>query len=215
MARLTAPLLSLRASGAIGDAIVFASWKGIPYARTYVIPENPNTLAQQEVRGVFSTLSELWKRMPVEARRPFTLAVRGLPLTDRNKHVQVNVAALIDQADLDLLVMSVASGNAIPPVNVIPADGGGQTISWTADAPASPPGYTLAVVYGVAVEDGDPSPVLTRTTFAGQVVAGPWAGSVDVETAGDFQFGLFALWLRDADDRQFISAAVRSQVVVA
>ena len=52
-------------NGILGNArnrignIVCAVWKGIPYARTYVVPANPKTVAQQANRTRFKTVSEL------------------------------------------------------------------------------------------------------------------------------------------------------------
>lgn len=54
MAKLKAPLLSLGASGAIGEAIVYFPWKGLDVAREYVVPANPNTALQQTQRGYLS-----------------------------------------------------------------------------------------------------------------------------------------------------------------
>lgn len=214
MARLTAPLLSLGAAGKIGDAIVFANWKGIDYARRWVVPANPNTANQQEVRGIFSTLAEMYKRMDAHAREPWVAAVRGLPLTDRNRHVQANVAVLQGEADLDNLVMSVASGQAIVPDNVVTADGADGTATWTADAPTPPVDYTLIDVYGVAVLDGDPSPALVRTTYWSNAGGAPWAGAIDVPVDGTYQVGIFAVWQRGSDSLLFYSIADRSQVAV-
>lgn len=215
MARLTAPLLSLGARGKLGDAIVFATWKGVDYARTYVIPENPNTSGQQEVRGVFSTLTEMWKRMPLIARAPFTEAAAGQPMTDRNKHVQLNVAALQGDANMNDLVMSVSSGSSVPPDNVVEADAGGQQITITADAPTSPVGYTLTAIQAAAVLDGDPSPVLIRTTFAGEDTSAPYSITLPVGVAGTYQTACWCKWTRDSDSHVFYSAAVRDQLVVA
>ena len=61
MAKLTGPLMSLSASGQFASTIVYATWKGIKYARAYVIPENPNTSAQQVIRGYFSTAVAAWQ----------------------------------------------------------------------------------------------------------------------------------------------------------
>jgi len=36
---------------AIGDNVVFSTWKGRPFFRSYVIPANPNTLKQQAQRA--------------------------------------------------------------------------------------------------------------------------------------------------------------------
>src|SRR5215467_10281648 len=51
MARTTSPLLSLGASGSIGKSIVFGTWKGLSYARQYVVPQNPKTTAQTATRN--------------------------------------------------------------------------------------------------------------------------------------------------------------------
>lgn len=210
MARLIGPLFSLGASGAIGKALVFAEWKGIDYARQYVIPANPKSADQQEVRGVFTTLNNIWKRMPQLARDPWQAAVRGLALIDRNRHIQASALALKDQSTLDDLVMSVSSGSAVPPVNVV-ATPGVKTITITADAPPVPPGYTLTSLVGAAIKDGDPSPALDNPTFAAEDVSTPYSIVITTDLAGVHQWGCWAKWLRVADNKIFYSVAVRGQ----
>jgi len=210
MARLTAPLLSLAASGTIAKAITYSSWKGIAYARTRVVPANPKSVAQLEVRGIFSTLNEMWKRMPQLARDPWQNDVVSLPLTARNRHIQENVAALKGDANLDDLVMSVAQGQAVPPEGEAFTPGVG-TITVTADAPTAPVGYTLTSIVAAICKDGDPSPVLTTTTQADE----------DLETAYSIEFAsldtvayqcaAWCKWTRDSDSKVFYSAAVRGQ----
>jgi len=215
MARLTAPLLSLGASGSIAKALVFASWKGVPYARVHVIPTNPNTVAQQEVRGVFSTLNAMWKRMPQHARDPFLLAARGLALTARNRHIQVNVPVLQDKANLDDLVMSIGTGQAIAPASMTPSDAGAQVLNVLLTAPALPLGYVLASMRAVAVLDGDPSPVLTRTTFADFDTTAPYSIDLSVVDAGTYQVAGYCLFIRTSDGLAFCSAALRATQVIA
>lgn len=213
MARLTAPLLSLGASGKIGDAIVFADWKGINYARRWVVPANPQSIAQQEVRGIFSTLSEMWKRMPSGARRPWEYAVRGLPLTDRNRHVQANVAALQGDANLDDLVMSVSTGSSVPPASMTPSDAGAQVLNVILVAPTLPVNYTLEWMEAAAVLDGDPSPVLTRTTFWDQDDTAPYSIDLAVGVAGTYQV---AGWCHFASlGVYYASIALRATQVIA
>ena len=213
MARLTAPLLSLDARGQIGKALVFSGWKGIKYARQYVIPANPQSVAQQEVRGVFSTLNEMWKRMPAGARQPFIYAVRGQALTDRNRHVQASLAVLIGEADLDELVMSVATGQAVAPATIASVDGGGQTIDVTLTAPVLPVGYSLEWMEAAALLDGDPSPALIRTTIFGQDDVAPYVINLDVGVAGTYQVGG---WCHMASlGVYYCSIALRETVVVA
>ncbi len=50
MARLTAPLLSLDASGSIFGTVVYSKWKGLNYARLSVIPYNPKSDYQSGIR---------------------------------------------------------------------------------------------------------------------------------------------------------------------
>jgi len=54
MAKLKAPLMSLGASGQLGEALVFFPWKGLNVVREYVIPANPRTTGQQTQRGYLS-----------------------------------------------------------------------------------------------------------------------------------------------------------------
>lgn len=54
MAKLKAPLMSLGASGAIGEALVYFPWKGLNVVREYVIPANPRTTGQTTQRGYLS-----------------------------------------------------------------------------------------------------------------------------------------------------------------
>jgi len=214
MARLTAPLLSLGASGSIAKSLVFASWKGIPYARVHVIPANPNSANQQEVRGVFATLTAMWKRMPQLARDPFEYAVRGIPMTARNKHIQLNVAALQGQSDLNALVMGVSSGGAIPFATAPGVDGADGTITCTATPGVAPAGMTLSQAVGAACLDGDPSPVLTVTTTIGDKSSEPYTFVVTVATDDTYQFACWPIYTRDSDGLKFAGAPIRSQVVV-
>ncbi|TEU08462.1 MAG: hypothetical protein E3J25_11960 [Anaerolineales bacterium] len=216
MARLTGALFSLAASGTIADTLTFAKWKGVQYVRTRVIPANPKSTGQQEVRGVFSTLNEMWKRMPLLARQPFTAAITGLPLTARNKHIQENVAELQGDADLDDLVMSVAGGQAIPPASVVSAEVPAGSIQLTIVAPIAPVGYTIGRYDAAAVEDGDPSPVLVRSTYAGSVLPPGLVITIAVtETTVTFQWGCWVQYTRDSDSKVFYSAAVRGQQAIA
>lgn len=59
MAKLLSGILG-PVSGRIGN-VVGSSWKGISYIRSYVIPGNPNTLAQQDERSQFLSIVRLGK----------------------------------------------------------------------------------------------------------------------------------------------------------
>lgn len=60
MAGVKGPLFSLDASGSIGDAIVFAKWKGRNYVRRHAIPSNPKSVGQVSVRAMIKFLTQYW-----------------------------------------------------------------------------------------------------------------------------------------------------------
>ena len=61
MARTTAPLFSMDASGSVAGAIVFSRWRGRNYVRRHAIPSNPRTGLQVGVRSVFRFITQDWK----------------------------------------------------------------------------------------------------------------------------------------------------------
>jgi hypothetical protein len=60
MVKVQAPALSLGASGSLGGALVFSSWKGRPYVRSLVRPANPKSGGQVGMRAMFRWLSQQW-----------------------------------------------------------------------------------------------------------------------------------------------------------
>jgi hypothetical protein len=61
MAKVTAPFLSLTASGTLGKTLTASKWKGIAYMRNRVIPKNPNSFKQQAIRMLISDATIAWK----------------------------------------------------------------------------------------------------------------------------------------------------------
>ena len=56
MAKVTGPLYSMSASGKIANAMVFFGWKGIACVRQWVVPANPQSASQGDVRVVMGGL---------------------------------------------------------------------------------------------------------------------------------------------------------------
>lgn len=54
MAKVKAPLFGFGASGAIGKALVYFSWKGIDVVREYVVPVNPKSAKQVTQRNLLT-----------------------------------------------------------------------------------------------------------------------------------------------------------------
>ena len=63
MGKVLMPLLSLEARNQIGQALVFFPWKGINAVRSYVVPANPKTAAQQAWRAKFAELVLQWRTL--------------------------------------------------------------------------------------------------------------------------------------------------------
>lgn len=61
MAKLKAPLMSIDARGKLADTLVFSGWKGLKVARSYAVPANPNTAAQQTQRSYMSNTVLGWR----------------------------------------------------------------------------------------------------------------------------------------------------------
>lgn len=60
MVKVYGPMMSLDASGTLGDAITFSKWKGRNYVRERIIPSNPKSGAQTGRRAMFKFLSQAW-----------------------------------------------------------------------------------------------------------------------------------------------------------
>lgn len=174
MARLTAPLMSLTASGTIGKALTYGSWKGVHYARTRVVPQNPKSVGQTETREVWKTINSLWKAAPLYWTEIWEAAIAGLPLTARNLLMLKNLPALRSQANLAALVFSPGMASALPPATVTFTAGAGQ-ITLACTAPTSPTGWTLVAARFYAVQDGDPAPAIERTVQADRDTTAPYS----------------------------------------
>jgi len=68
MVKIKGPLSSTAASGSVGGALTFATWKGRPYVRELVKPKNPNSGKQNSLRVMLGFLSGHWSQM-TDARK--------------------------------------------------------------------------------------------------------------------------------------------------
>lgn len=99
MAKVTAPLFSLKASGAIAKTLVFSNWKGIEDVRQYVIPANPKTAGQLQQRGYLKDAVTQWhtagfKAQDITAWNLLALALKA-PASGYNMFTRYYITALI------------------------------------------------------------------------------------------------------------------------
>ena len=139
MVKLTAPMMSLAASGTLGKAVVFSTWKGTPYARVRVIPSNPRSGLQVGMRAGIVAAPDIWNNHLSAAMRDAwnagvgTEAISGFNLFTRQ--AQKNLRNNYGPAGV---YPSTACGGtpAAPAGPAATQDGVDMDITWTDEAMA-------------------------------------------------------------------------------
>lgn len=205
MAKVTAPLLGFSAHGSIGKTLVYGKWKGIPYTRQHVIPANPRSTAQTSTRDVFSFLSSVWKVAPADLRTAYSAAVKGQPLTNRNKFMGDNTKILRPLTVLTGMELSPGAAGGLPVDPTITGAAGQITIAGVAPA-VLPSGWSIlrwigaairqqdahvGTMFDIAAGDDDTSPyaVVLTGLAAGNWVAGGWFEYQRSSLASDLAYG--------------------------
>jgi hypothetical protein len=91
LTRVTGPLFSLTASGTIGDIITYSRWKGLPYVRTRVIPNNPQTASQVSVRDTLTAGVSSWRdeaSTPAASRLSWDYYASGTGMSGFNRYIK-------------------------------------------------------------------------------------------------------------------------------
>lgn len=98
--KLTSPMFSLDASGTIAKAITFSKWKGINYARRYVIPTYSDAMTQLKLRDLVRKASIAWESNSVIGsvtinaayKSAFDVAASGQRYSGFNLFIKVCIA---------------------------------------------------------------------------------------------------------------------------
>lgn len=159
MAKVTAPLFGFGARGQVGQAVTFSKWRGVPYAKQYVVPSNPRSTKQVEVRDIFSMLNGFWKIAPAILTDTWETYAIGRKFVGRNAFQGQNVKLLNDFPALVTMATLKASPGArggTAPSAVVPTPGD-TTIDLALTLPEVPTGWTLTGSRGIAFIDQAPS----------------------------------------------------------
>lgn len=204
MARTTAPLLSFDAGGQIAKTQVYATWKGRPYVRRYVVPSNPRTAGQTQTRDVFAWLMQAWKFWPAGAIDAWNSYADSLRITNRNAFAKLNVSPLRGETVITDITLSPAAKSGIVAQAAVPTSGASQ-ITMTLTAPDLPIGWTISRAYALAIPQQNPqteakydigsafddtapwAPVITGLTTGTLYVVGGWFRFVKPD--GSFAYG--------------------------
>ena len=176
MAKLNGAFLSFGAHGSIGKTLTVSKWRGIPYAKSYTVPSNPRTAAQQANRALFAYLREMWKLGPSKFQETWNAFAQGRPFTGFNKAVGENVRVLQAQVDLNNYIASPGSGGGSAPqsFNAVPGSNAGEIVA-TVVPPATPSGWTLVEAVAVAFPDADPTGIFTGPFVQGSDASAPYS----------------------------------------
>jgi hypothetical protein len=104
-------------SGAYGNSIVAASYKGKPYFRTYVVPRNPRSESQQRHRAFFSRALKEWRGLSKPQRDFYDRLAEDMQLSGYNLFVSRCMKSLLAGKEPELPKLfrwTTPSGQPIP-----------------------------------------------------------------------------------------------------
>lgn len=198
MAVVTGPVLSIGARGKIAKSIVFATWRGVKYARQYVVPANPRTVAQVATRSIFAAIDGTYKRLLTLSQAPWEAAARGQPYVARNKLIAVNLPALKGQIDKKMWVASPGVGGGLPASTMSAATGavaGDVTIAAT--FPTAPTGWMITGITAQALINEVPNVAPVGTVFEQSDLPGAYPVTLSGLTSGtSYVVSIWPVWTR-------------------
>jgi len=153
-----APLVS-SASGRFGG-LVASTWKGVALIRRFAPPANPNTLAQQEVRGLFKTLTKAYVTQTTKLRAAWESFASGKQFIGRNHWIALNIPLLKNDVALTDLAGTPGDASTLGPVGITVTPGVG-TLTVAIAEPTLPTGWTISNAVAVCVKDNDWSTVIS------------------------------------------------------
>lgn len=195
MSRITGPLLSIGASGQIAKTQVYGTWKGIPYARRYTSPSNPQSAEQTKTRTAFRYLNGLYKLGSADLRAPWDAAAKGRPLTGRNMLTKTNLPLLRDETTNDAFVASPGNGGGLPPAAAVSAGSAG-TVTVTMTEPDLPSGWAISKAVLVVLPSVNPQTDEVFKSYTATDAATPFAPAVAGLAAGDYVWSAYFVFTK-------------------
>lgn len=94
MVRVTGPFLSLDARGTLADTMTGSFWRGVNYIRERVIPHNPKSTLQTNIRQVLTDGVSKWRfgQIAQEDKNWWNTYAKGLAESGINRFIRVYVA---------------------------------------------------------------------------------------------------------------------------
>ena len=90
MVKVFGPMLSLDATGTLGDAITFSKWKGRHYVRERIIPANPRSGLQTGFRAMFKFIAQNWAALASIDKGSYDDLADSMAISPFNAFVRAN-----------------------------------------------------------------------------------------------------------------------------
>lgn len=176
MAKVNAPLFSFGARGKLGDALVYFPWKGLDVVRTYVVPANPNSAAQQTHRA----------RMTASVSDWHTIGITTLDATAWDRHAATLPRAMSGFNSFTKDHINLQVGGDTPEMGFAATvvDDGDDTFTMTIDEAGA--GVSVNLKWGT-------SPTALINTEVATEAANTWTADPADNVSGQTIFGRFEI----------------------
>ncbi|MEE9284353.1 MAG: hypothetical protein V3V35_01355 [Dehalococcoidia bacterium] len=176
MAKVTAPLFSFGARGKLGDALVYFPWKGIEVVRTYVVPANPNSAAQQTQRGRLTNAVTDW--------HDIGLIAGDVTAWDRHAATRPSSMSGFNSFTSDHIAIQAGTDTPDMGFNATVTDDGDDTFTMTIDEDGA--ASAVDMIWGT-------SPTSLINTEVCTEVADTWTGDPTDNVAGQTIYARFEI----------------------
>jgi len=163
MVKVLAPALSLEASGSLGGALVFATWKGRPYVRTLVKPSNPKSEMQVGIRAMMKYLGQHWSTIKIADEHYWQELAENANISTFNAYIKQNMSQW---------------RNGLAPSSIYPTYRT-QTPDALQPLETTPGPRNVAITYRMTDSDDQQGIILCRSTTTGFTPS--WANTILVK----------------------------------
>lgn len=196
-------LLKANWEGKVGET-VGAKWKDKSTIRTYTKPSNPDTQAQQNVRGAFAAISKFIAVFADQIKYLTALDVSGMSV--RNAIIKIN-KEMIQNNSFDAANLVISKGGLQKPIGVAAskdASSGKVTVTWTAPTATN---FTDKAEGIVVVVDEDNQ---VADVFGDAAAGGTATGTIDFSASG--QLDVYFYFLDYRGSNKVASASVYASI---
>lgn len=199
---MVGPLLSLTASGTIGNAITFQTHRGTQYARRKPVPQNPNTPQLDPYKHTLNVLYMTFQKFPHELVSPWRSRYSAFPGRPGNQWLKTNLPTAYASGNTQDLEWSPGRGSPNPP-NGLTIATTPTSISASTTPPHTDPTATFLSFTWVLVTINPIAAIETIETRSIQTAPFVPTAGFSPLPPGAYQLHVWAEWETRAHERIF------------